>query len=543
MRYKQLKYRHPEYDAKYWRKCRAFYAGGKRLLEDRRLMKECFPRHLSETPTVYKERCDRAFYIPYAGEIINSLVAGLFGEELKIEGDPKPDEFYDDFWEDCSPPGGRRQTLNELLKQQVLTSLLCRRAWTLVDLPDVGYDENGPVEFVTAAQEEEAGALDAYAVPIDPEMVLDWEESEDGELIWALILNTSQRRDSIEADRSITRDEYTYYTADTWERYVVEYAPGKEPQDEEEIDPVAGGAHTFGRVPLARLEVDEGMWAMGKILPIAIAHFNLRNALSWAEYKSLFPVLAAFKQPMDPLNPNSEDPDRDVNQVYGQGRVVGFANQDRLEYVGPDSGPFGVAMQDLNNLRDEMHRVLHHMALSVDNSAAALQRSAENKQVDQAATAIILRALGLCVREHTRDIYELVESGRVEDEHTWTVEGMEKFDEINVDSLVTQAETVDTVSIPSATFKQRWTYMLARRLLGDTASQEDLDAIKKELEENITNEQFEMPLPGATGGFGAGDFGGDDDDDDDDLEVVGQERRPAPNGRPQRRGFSSAPKP
>jgi hypothetical protein len=530
--YKQFRIRHPEYDATLWAKCRAFYAGGDRLLGDQRLMKRVFPKHLAEKDFVYKERIARAFYIPYAGEIIDAIVAALFGEPLTVESEQTAtDEFYDHFYADVSPPAGRKMPLNELLKQQLLTALLCRQAWTLVDLPDIPPDVEVPD---TLAAEEGAGLLDAYACPLDPEMVLDWEETEDGELIWALVLHKEQRRGGIDSDRSLIREEYTLYTANGWTRYAVEYKVDKEPQENAEIEVMDEGDHSFGRVPLIRLDVGDGLWAMSKILPIAVAHFNLRNALFWAQCKSLFPVPVSFLGEEEVLNPATADPNRSLNQVYGQGQMVVLGKDDRFEYIGPDSSPYAVAIQDLAGLRDEMHRVLHHMALSVENSAAALQRSAESKQIDQAATATILRALGQKMRDHAVEVYEMVAAGRGDEAVTWTMAGMERFNEQSIDALVDQAGTVDTLSIPSATFQRLWTFMLARRLLGDNATEDDLDSIQKELEENVSNEQF-VPevndyLPGS---------------EDEDLgETLGEGEivtSVATGAVPQKRGMSSKP--
>lgn len=491
--YRYFKVRHLEYNANLWAKCRAFYAGGESLLGDKKLLQQVFPRHLHEEDFVYDERVSRAYYIPYAGEIVDAIVAALFGEPLSVEIEPTPDPFYDEFFKDTSPPAGRKTPLNDLAKKQVLTALLCRKSWTLVDLPDVPPDVGAPASL---ADQEKAGTLDAYACALDPEMVLDWEETEDGELTWVLVLHVERKRDGLESTRNKVREEYTEYTADGWKRYFIEYKVGKPPQDTDDVALLDEGPLSFGRVPMVRLDLGEGLWCMGKIISIAIAHFNLRNALSWAELKSLFPLLAAYLGGEEVLNAATEDPNRALNQKYGQGRIAQFGEKDRLEYTTPDAAPYSIAMQDLNGLRDEMHRVLHHMALSVDNSAAALQRSGVSKQVDQAATAVILRAIGQLVRDHVEEVYEMVREGRGDKE--WTsvaARGMEKFNEQAVEVLVEQATTVDAVSIPSATFKRRWCFQLARRLLGDNATEEDLEQIAEELEENIANEDFLPPIP------------------------------------------------
>ena len=79
--YKKLSQKHPEWDGPYWRRCRALYAGGKKLLKDPAVLQDVFPPHLNEQPYVYAERCKRAYYIPYAGEVIDMIKNGFFSPE------------------------------------------------------------------------------------------------------------------------------------------------------------------------------------------------------------------------------------------------------------------------------------------------------------------------------------------------------------------------------------------------------------------------------------------------------------------------------
>jgi hypothetical protein len=521
--YKVFRVRHPEYDAGYWRRCFALYAGGKTLLGDRALMKDVFPPHLHEEDFVYQERVKRAYYIPYPGEIIDSIVACLFGEQLTVTAEPAPHPFYADFLADVSPPGGKTTTINELLKEQVTQALCKKRTWTMVDLP-----RGGPPEaYDSVAEQERDGVLDAYACVVHPECVVDWECDETGELMWALVRHEIRKRAALVDGRDMITEEYTYWTRTNWERYAITYKVDKPPQDGDEVPSVGTGPHTFGVVPLVPFELPDGLWAMGKIESMAAAHLNKRNALTWAEYKSLFPVLAAFQQPPDALNPITDDPNRALNQKYGQGRVLQFGDKDDLRYISPDTAPYLAAMQDLDKLRDEMHRVLHSMALSVDNSAAALGRSADSKQMDSTATAVVLRAIGQLVREHVRRILVLVEKGRGDKPVTWAISGMEKFNDISTDALVQQALTVETVSIPSATFQQVWKYKVAKRLLGDDATEAQMEEVLQELEQNISNEQFQAPTPmqqfEAATAPALPEEEDEDEEDEDEAEDEGEE--------------------
>lgn len=502
--YKKLSQKNPEWDGPYWRRCRALYAGGKKLLKDMDVLRDVFPPHLHENTVVYAERCKRAYYIPYAGEVIDMITSALFSEDMKMEAEPEADPWYEDWAKDVSPPGGQKQTLQEFLKEQITTALVCKRAWSLIDLPTAeDVVENavrsgaGMPDYVpvTLADQEKLGLLNAYACPLDPEAVWDWECDRDGRLLWILVHYKIAQRAGIDGDRDTITERWMFYTDTTWERYEITYHKTRPPGEGIEVPKVKEGKHSFGAVPVVRLELPDGLWAMGKIESIAVAHMNKRNALSWAQYKALFPTLTHFAGPPDPMNPITDDPDRILNQVIGQGHVTQLGDKDKLEYVGPDSAPYAIAAQDLKDLRDEMHRVVHQMAMSVDNSGAALQRSGESKQVDQESTAVILREFAKITREHAVELHEMVQAGRQDKPLvTWSVEGMDGYSDSTVDSLVAMGQTLELISIPSATFQQEWKMQLARKILGDSVDEEKLEEIREELEQNITNEQF-MQVP------------------------------------------------
>jgi hypothetical protein len=122
VKYKVFQTTHPDYDADYWRKCNALYAGGRKLLADQRTLCKVLPRHLNEAQTIYDERCARAFYLNYPGSIVDLITAGLFAEQPCMECEPKADDWYEEFFEDVTPPGGRTMSFNELLKKQITTA-------------------------------------------------------------------------------------------------------------------------------------------------------------------------------------------------------------------------------------------------------------------------------------------------------------------------------------------------------------------------------------------------------------------------------------
>lgn len=507
IQYKTLKLRNSCYMADFWARCRALYAGGPALLENQDLLKRILPMHANEEPDVYKERASRAFYIPYPGSIVDKIVSELMAKPITFElentiagaddgGQAERSDlddkekalppYYMDLVKNVGKPGGLKCSMNQFAREQMFTALQCKTAWSLVDLP------KAPKEgYPNRAEQDKAGGLKAYLCPIDPECVVDWEEKEDGELSWALIEDAICKRESITGDRNIIKLRWRYYTEDQWAVYELVYDKTKRecPSDTDTANLVDQGKHSFGKVPVRRMCLPDGLWAMGKLEAMARAHFNQRNALSWGQLKALFPVPVLFMGKAEQGDEISQDVGR-ANQKHGQGYLRVLAEKDRMEYFSPDSAPYKIAMDDLNVIRDEMHRVLHHMAMSVDNSGAALQRSADSKAIDQAAASVILRALGTILREHLEDLLCMVATGR-KDNLAFAAHGMDSFDDVTLSQLVIDAIGIESANIPSAYFNKKFKLKLAKIALGPDATEEDIEEIKKELETTVTHDSFE----------------------------------------------------
>lgn len=513
IKYKTLKERHVDYMAEYWARCRALYAGGPKLLENKDLLAKIMPMHGKEDKKIYQERQNRAFYIPYAGAIIDKLVAELISKPITFEleetttrsddggvtgSSEDPEEaketelpkYYADLVKNCGKMGGPKQSINQFAREQMFTALQCRTAWALVDMP------KAPVEgYLNRAEQDKAGGLNAYICAIEPECVVDWEESEDGDLEWVLVQDLICKRTGIEQNRNTVTLRWRYFTRTAWAVYELTYDKTKKPDgptDNDVAKLVDSGTHSFLKCPVRRMVLPDGLWAMGKLEAMARAHMNQRNALSWGQLKALFPVPVLYAMAPVPNDPVSEDMGR-AAQTHGQGFIRVLAEKDKLEYFSPDTAPYQIAGEDLNVIRDEMHRVLHSMAMSVDNSGAAMQRSGESKAIDQAAAAVILRALGVFLREHLEELLNLISTGR-KDNQAFAAKGADNFDDVTLSQLVLDAVGLETVAIPSAHFQKKFKLKLAKLALGADATEDDLNTIKEELESTTTQDELDAEV-------------------------------------------------
>ena len=540
--YSRLCERSPEYLGEFWRECRALYAGGPRLLKDEQLMKALFRPHAKEADDVYKERSERAFYIAYAGEIIDHLLAGLAqdpirlsaGVEDKTQTEKPLPPWWADFAANIAPPRGKRQPLSSFASDALRELFITRYAWVLVYLPSRDPSAPPPESML---DEEKRGLLDPYLCLMPAENVVDWQEDEDtGELEWVLCHWRTKRRDSLAASRSTIHDRWIFWTRDGWQKYELDWEPAHPPKADTPVPMVDDGTHTFGVVPFVRIEVPEGLHAMGKLHSIAREHFNKRCAASWAEYKALFAVLYEFMggEQQGAFTPHGaaiakiqQDPNRAVNQVRGQGYSQLRGKDDRAEFIGPDVAPFKEARESCAELMREMHRVMFSMALSANMDSAALQRSGESKAKDSEAVAAILTKVGEILREGVDALLDLVKVVR-DDKTELRATGAEKFDaDAIADSIEEAVELLNGVPMKSATFLKRYLYRLYKLASGPGITTADLEAIKEELEEAITAESLTLMDPSPPGPDGK-PAGGDEGENEDDDQEGDDGEKPTP---------------
>lgn len=513
---------HPDYDAPYWEECRALYSGGKTLLRNPSLMERVFPSHNAEDPQIYKERVKRAHYFPYPGAIIDSIAAGLGADPVEVlpsdqdDKEAKLSEWYQEFLKDVTKPGADRCSIHHMAVNQVREAMITGGvSWMLVDLPAAPAEENAPRDRLEQSQR---GLLDPYITPIPAENVIEWQATE-GKLDYIVVCDTEMRRDSILQPRGFVTKTFTIWTRALWQRYAITYDPKKPPKDDTPVPLVGEGKHKFKVVPVVRLELSEGLRAMDKLESMAREHLNKRNALSWAEYKSLFALLYEFLAPEEgtSTNPTSaaqQDEDRALS-VKGQGYVNERGADDSAAFVGPDTAPFAEARDSCDQIKHEMYRVMHAMADSVEQDAGAARRSGESKAQDNAQKDVLLRELGRIARELVTSIMELIQV--VKGDEDFRVGGGDSFDSVDLMSKVTEAvELVNGLPMKSPTFLRIYLERIYTLVLKGEVTEKEKAKIREELINMITLEDLMMSdgaLPAPPPRPGAKDDGEGEDDD------------------------------
>lgn len=426
-------------------------------------------------------------------------------------------------------------------------------------------DDEEPVASISLKDQEDAGDLNAYIATWPTDAITDWEEV-DGRVLWVRTYEVINVAPTPEAPRFPQEGgqrihRWTVWDTEGWRRYdIVETKD--EPLskwNEQSIVPVADeDTHTFGRVPWIRFDLcTPGTYLhVGDLIEsLCRSYFNRTNGESWQWMQACFQQLYEFLAPemagIDaPISSAQQDPARAKRQRRAPGVVHERGDGDRAEYIAPNMSGADVGKAATQELRDAILRVTSQMALAQDTSGAMLRRSADSKKQDSVAQEIVMGAVGKRLLINANQALKLCAIARGDDpEKNPELAGYTRFQVDDATTLITDAVTIDSLAIPSATFKTEMQFRVASAHLGDDVSPEKLERIRLELEQANTQDQMTtQPNP-----FGSDDQGNEHFDADgnpipvDGSPVPGQEPdveggAPPPfGGKPKKKGFGGPP--
>lgn len=500
MLYGILKATHPDFDAAQIRRLSLLFRGGYDILRNAGLF---VPKTPGESDERYRHRLSLASYVNHLAPVIGYITGSLFATELVVTdgsdaddastpGGKAEDPFWTEFGKDADRCG---QSFSAVMQGTVAQALLHRRAVLAVDLP------LGAEGAVSRAEEEAAGAGRGYVVPLPIDAMRNWHESEDGELSWAVVHSCEPVRDRIEdAVSGVCVLSWKVWRRDaatglvTWSLYAIRRGP-KDPdlRDEDDIPAVVENeATSFARIPLVVLDLPEPLWAGEKAGPLAEEHFRRRSELAGAISRGLVEVPYIKRGPEIPAMGAALPSETQQNPHRGerfteQARTAGWVAigaEDEIGFASPTGKAYEISAKERDEVREEIHRTLSVMALSLANTGAALTRSGESKREDRSATTQVLRALAGIVRTFATRVYETIATARGEDV-AWTAHGIDTFDLDERGELVKEALDVNTLSIPSVTFARSYKTRVALALVPN-ASPQDKAQIQKEIQDGIT---------------------------------------------------------
>lgn len=507
MRLANLKATHASYDADTWLRYEALYRGGK---DFRANVAKFLSPNPTEPPDVYIQRLGEAAYRSYVGPIVDYFASQLMAAPLTIRASDREsgetveafDQFYSDFKEDVD---GRGKDLIDLARDAFRTALIKGKCWLIAALPS-----NGGRAPRTRAEWEASSLGAVRATKLEPEHVLDWEHGEDGSLLWALTYEESRPRSSLTDSRARIRGTWRFYDAETVETFQLSWDPSRDNlTPDTEVPSIGREPHGFARVPLVCIEPPRGLWLMNRVAEAQVEHFRLSAGLGWAIRRTCY-AMPVFKLTG---GANTGGPQ------MGAGYFLTIGAQDDVVWAAPPSQPFEVIAKEAKAQKDEIYRVAQQMAQGVENNAAAIGRSAQSKSADTASTEICLVAYGAIVREAIEKLYNLVAQGRG-DTVKFRIGGLDRFNLSDPSIAVENAGKAEALAVPSVTFRKELLMSTAEALM-PSLSQDKKDAIRREIEEGVTEPAKPAPAPTPPG---------EEQEDQDDDESAEDEETEADEG-------------
>lgn len=447
---------HPEYVARkaMWRRYKDLYAGGEQLRQN---AGEYLVRRHKEPNEIFLERLSRIFYQNYIGSIIDWYAATLMHREpaLHVEGDdPAARRYYNLLADDCDLKGSR---LTEFFRKRFVDALVCGSSYVVVDFPRSG------APAMNKADEDASGRSRAYLVDYGADEVINWSHNEDGSLDWAVIRTQCLQQSNVTDAKWEQETRWIYYDR-------VNFQIFRKTGDNGQIEAVDQGRHglaSFGRVPLFRLKITEGLWLMNKAGLLQLEHLNKSNALSWALTMGLFATPVVYS-------------DREWSQIVGESYYIQLGPEDRFGWTEPEGKVYQIAADNLVQLKDEIYRVCYLMSQASGGGARGQLQSGLSKQLDFQTTDEVLSAYGASVREFMKQVLWSIAAAR-QDTVGLDITGMDEFDIDDFSTELDEAGKLLQLGIPSPTLQKQVFKRLAMQYLAD-AKQEVKNRVAEEIE-------------------------------------------------------------
>jgi hypothetical protein len=496
--YARLTKKHKEYDPGLLQELQELYVGGWVMIQNAEKYAPAMP---GENPARHANRCKKTSYQPYFGQIVNEFVSDLFGQPLIIgpaadADDPNtpgtvPDkQFYGAFANDVD---NKNHSFVDLMGDVLTTALVKRWGIVALDAPKLSPGEPEPV---TRADESKAGTDQVYCYEVPVEQLINWKVEGDGFAFCVIHTKDEIQEDPLGLD-DITTETFMVWKLDEdgaaiWSKYEIKYLDTKRPEPTTIVPLVDQGTTSFKRIPILRMELSHGLWVGNKIGPQALEHYSRRCELVGAESDACYAIPYVKRGPEIPsqggaiMSETQQDPNRGENPVQQLKRKgwMAVGSGDEVGFAEPSGGCFTIVHNDLDALKDAMFSVCHQMAASVRPTPSAMGRSGISKQEDGKSTAKVLKALGKEVRTFALKIYKAIADARGDDV-VWQAHGLDSYEVDDRESVLEEAVSLDTIDIPSETFKRMHYFQVAQKLLSGVDPQ-TLAQIKKEIEAGVS---------------------------------------------------------
>ena len=213
------------------------------------------------------------------------------------------------------------------------------------------------------------------------EDLINWSFDPQGNFEWVVLRTNTLRKERVEDSDWNMETRWLYYDKRKFHIYRQAKRDGKGVG----IELVDSGVHGLAkqnRVPLFRMEIQEGLWLLNKAGLLQMEHFNKSNALSWALTMGLYAMPVVYS-------------DRKWDQIVGEAYYIQLGAGDRFGWTEPEGKVYQIAA---DNLVRPARRDLPGLLPEPGRRAAVGERRVGAEQAagffDHAGSAAIVRRRG-----------------------------------------------------------------------------------------------------------------------------------------------------
>lgn len=400
--------KNPIYNADKLKKYRVIYKAGEAFREtiDDFLVKRQIEDASSSCGGVcgksqYEARKKVAWYVPRGSGLIDWLVAAVFKKDVDIVAEKDPKGFWEALNDDVDGMG-------------TTTGALCRSALREIMIHGRAYFAVNFVEPMAIPGKNET--LDARIKVLTAEQVDDWDEDEDGNLLWVRTNRVIPVRTNPWEQPTKEKWMWTYITATEICTYWAEKEIDKE-FDRDSVATAESIPHDFGRVPVFPIRAKEEIHVMDRIFDPLVALFNREVSITWALNQQAYALLVLKLSQTDISH-----------IVASELAALKIGTEEDALFISPNPEIFNGLFQDSDRLKKSLYEVIQALALNAMASQTQNARqSAAAKQIDNDPLQTLLASFAWPIRDALEELVDSLKAYRGENTEI-EIEGMDHFD-------------------------------------------------------------------------------------------------------------------
>ncbi|ELY4074493.1 MULTISPECIES: phage portal protein [Cronobacter] len=467
--------RHPEYLKKkeHWDFLASTYAGGRAWFTDNIF------RYFKEGDQEFKERLERAYRFNHTREVVNLINKYLFKEDIHRNTDEAPEQIRH-FWKRATR---QNASIDAFMAAIDLQSSIYGRIWVVVDST-----MNGDVESVADEKNKDARA---YAYWISPQQMLDVAWDDDGNMLWALIVEVA--RDDADPFTSTGQEyqRYRLWTQNEWYlfREEVKKGSGGAGRRQSKVVLEDSGEHKLGMVPVFPVdcigESESPYFSPSLIDDIAYLDRAVANYLSNLDAIIQDQTFSQLAIPVQSLLPGDENHTKVLEM--GTKRVFTFDSESGNQpfYLSPDPKQ---AQMIITTIKTVINEIYHSVGVAgertkQDNAQGIDNSSGVAKMYDFQRVNSLLVTKAERLERAERQMMQLVAKwmGISLDEENSLISYPESFDIRGLTDEFAVAEKLSLLQAPDSVRRHQME-MLIEKVFPNIS-----EAMKKEFDKDLLN--------------------------------------------------------